>query len=298
MKGSPDLHGRPLLFAAQAELRGGHGGPVNSVAAGLGPDVEDGVANAFGAPEEELILRGDAEAECIHQRIAGVAGLEDDLAADGRTTEGVAVAADARDHAGDDPARLIVPRIREAKGIQQRDRPRAHSEDVPENAPHSGGGALVGLDERRMIVRLDLENGEKTVADVEGPRVLARSLGHPRPLGGQCLQMKARGLVRAMLRPHDREHPQLDQVRLAPEERLDAFVLVGFETMGFERLRIVHRGPILFGPSSRKSPGRDPNPGPPGQKPTGLGGTARGSNPTNFPCDRHRGSRSPSPEPR
>ena len=92
-----------------------------------------------------------------------------------------------------------------------------------------------------MVVRLDLEDGQKSIADVEGARVLARTLGHAGSLGGEILQMDAGGLVRTVLRPHDREHSEFDQVRLAPQQRLDALVFVGFETMGFERLGVVHR---------------------------------------------------------
>ena len=70
----------------------------------------------------------------------------------------------------------------EAQRVQDRDGPRAHGEDVAQDAAHAGGRALVGLDEGRVVVRLDLEDGGQAVADVHRARVLARSLHHARAL--------------------------------------------------------------------------------------------------------------------
>ena len=45
-EGVADLDGRALLFRVGAELGAGHGGAVDAVAAGLGADIDDGVADA------------------------------------------------------------------------------------------------------------------------------------------------------------------------------------------------------------------------------------------------------------
>ena len=148
--------------------------------------------------------------------------------------DAVAVAADAGDHAFEDPARQRRVERSEAQRVQQRDRPRAHREDVADDAADAGGRALVGLDERRVVVRFDLEDGAQAVADVDGAGVLAGALHDARPGGRQRLQMHARALVAAVLRPHHREQPELQQVRLAAEQLLDALVLVRLDAVPFE----------------------------------------------------------------
>ena len=123
----------------------------------------------------------DAEAEHVDERIAGVRRLERDLAADGRDADAVAVVGDAGDHAFEQAARSGRVERSEAQRVQQRDRPRAHREDVADDAADAGRRALIRLDERRVVVRLDLEGGGEAVADVDGAGVLARALQHLRP---------------------------------------------------------------------------------------------------------------------
>src|SRR6185369_15944263 len=73
---------------------------------------------------------------------------------------------------------------------------------------------------------LHLEDRRIAVADVDHPGILARALDHPRRLGRELLQVNARRFVRAMLRPHDREYAELDEVRLAAERLQDAAVFL------------------------------------------------------------------------
>jgi hypothetical protein len=40
---------------------------------------------------------------------------------------------------------------------------------IADDAAHPGGRALIRLDERRMVVRFDFEDGGKSVADVTAP---------------------------------------------------------------------------------------------------------------------------------
>ena len=198
---------------------------MDAVAAGLGADVVDRVADAGRLALDDLVVARQAQAQHVDQRVAGVDLVEHDLAADGRDADAVAVAADAGHHALEDAARQRRVERAEAQRVQQRHRPGAHGEDVADDAADAGRGALVGLDERRVVVRLDLEDGRQAVADVDGAGVLARALHHPRAGGRQRLQVHARALVAAVLRPHHREQAQLQQVRLAAEQFLDAGVL-------------------------------------------------------------------------
>ena len=86
-----------------------------------------------------------------------------------------------------------------------------------------------------MVVRFDLEHGGQAVADVDRAGVLAGALQHLRPVGRQRLQMHARALVAAVLRPHHREDAELGQVRLAAQKRDDALVFVRLQAVPFER---------------------------------------------------------------
>ena len=84
--------------------------------------------------------------------------MEIDLAADRRHAEGIAVAADAGDDAGDQMPGLRMVGRAEAQRVQRRDRPRAHGEDVAQDAADAGRRALVGLDEGGVVVALHLED--------------------------------------------------------------------------------------------------------------------------------------------
>ena len=81
--------------------------------------------------------------------------------------------------------------LAEPQRVHQRNRPRAHREDVADDAADAGRRALVRLDERGMVVRFDLEDGGQAVADVDGAGVFAGPLQHARTLAsaasaGEC----------------------------------------------------------------------------------------------------------------
>ena len=85
--------------------------------------------------------REQADAHRVDEAVAGVGLVEDRLAADGRHADAVAVVADARDRAPEAP----VGRA-EAQPVEQRDRPRAHRDDVAQDPADPGGRALERLD--------------------------------------------------------------------------------------------------------------------------------------------------------
>ena len=178
----------------------------------LDADVVDGIADSRTRCRDERIGARNAQAEHVDQRIAGVPVVECDLAADGRNADAVPVPCDAGYHAFDGSpgaGRFGAVHLTEAKRVHQRDRTRAHGEDVANDAADAGGRALVGLDERRVIVRLDFEHGGQSVADVHGSGVLPGPLQHARPLGRQLPEVDARALVAAVLGPHHRKDTEL-----------------------------------------------------------------------------------------
>src|SRR6266852_5948523 len=85
-----------------------------------------------------------------------------------------------------------------------------------------------------MVVRFDLEGGAPALADIDDAGVLARRHDYAFALCWQAFQMNARRLVRAMLRPHHREHAELDQVRLAAEQFFNACEFFGGEIVSGE----------------------------------------------------------------
>jgi hypothetical protein len=229
-----DLHRGPLLGRLLVELRRGHRGAMDAIAPGLRSDVEHGVPHARGDPLDDLVGLRDAEAEHVHQRVAGVAFVEGDLAADGGDADAVAVAADAGHDAGHVAAHQRIVERAEAQRVEQRDGPGAHGEDVADDAAHAGGRALIRLDERRVVVRFDLEDGGEAVADVHRAGVFARPLQHAGAGGRQGLQVHARALVAAVLGPHHREDAELGEGRCAAEHRDDLVELLAGDAVALE----------------------------------------------------------------
>ena len=235
-KGSPTCtlgrFGRPGRLE---RLRGEHAHAADAVAAGLRAVQDHLVADAGRLGQVQVLVAEDADAERVDQRVAEVRRVEDRLAADVRQPEAVAVAT----HAGHDPGQhaMGVGRVEraEAQRVHHRHRARAHRQDVADDAADAGGRALVGLDVRRVVVRLDLERDRVALADVDHAGVLAdagEGLADRRLLRdlGELLEMHLGGLVGAVLAPHDRVHRQLRAGRPAAQDLADPLVLVGLET--------------------------------------------------------------------
>ncbi len=148
--------------------------------------------------------------------------------------EGVAVAADALDDAGQHPGGVRVVDGPEAQRVHDGDRAGAHRHDVAHDAADAGGCSLVGLDIARVVVRLGLEGHRPPLTDVDDPGVLAdpgEGLAEW-GLAGQVTetaQVHLGGLVAAVLGPHDRVHRQLGTRGTPVEDLADALVLVLLE---------------------------------------------------------------------
>ncbi len=256
-EGITHLHRRTLLLRlVGGELLGGHRRAVNAVAARLRADVDDGVSGALGAPEEDAVGADDAEVHDVDEDVAVVALVERGLAAERRNADAVAVARDPAHHAVDEVLHPRRVEAAEAEGVEGGHGPRAHREDVAQDAADARGRALVGLDERRVVVRLHLERHGEPVADVHDAGVLARALDDAGPGGRERLQVHARRLVRAVLAPHRREDPELDEVGLAPEDLEDPLVLLVGEVVLANELVGDHRRVRIGGLSASRGPPR------------------------------------------
>src|SRR5438477_12119900 len=137
--------------------------------------------------------------------------MKSHLAADGRHAERIAVTADTSNHAGDKVPRPWMSWLPERQRVQTGDRPRAHCKDIAQDAADTGRGALIRLDEARVIVALHLEDHGEAVADVDDAGVFPWPLDHPGRLGRQPAQVNSRRLVRAMLVPHRREDSEFSE---------------------------------------------------------------------------------------
>ena len=126
------------------------------------------------------------DAHRVDEAVVRVGRVEDRLAADGRDADAVAVVADARDRALEVPVRLA-----EAQAVEERDRPRAHRDDVAQDPADAGGRALERLDRGRVVVALDLERDRLALAEVDHAGVLARALQHALARGREAAQQAA-----------------------------------------------------------------------------------------------------------
>ncbi len=220
-EGIADLDGGPLVCGFLAELLAREHRRAADAVAARGGAVEDEQRSGRVGPRAHHGVGGQkADAHRVDEAVRRVDVVEHDLAADVRHADGVAVGADAADR-----AREVVVRRAEAEAVEQGDRPRAHRDDVAEDAADAGGGALERLDGGRVVVALRLEGHGEPVTEVEHAGVLPRPLQHARPAARQPLQEQRRVLVAAVLRPEEREDGELEVVRLALEQLQDARVL-------------------------------------------------------------------------
>ncbi len=173
------------------------------------------------------------------------------LSADRRDAHAIAVAPDARDDARYQMTGLLMRRLAEAQRVHHRNGTRAHGEHVAHDAADTGRRALIGLDERGVVVALHLEDTRIAISDIDDARILAWPLDHDCALGRKLAQMHAGGFVGAMLAPHHREDAQFDEIGLAVQKPLDARIFVRRKPMlandlwgdGRHRPPAVSRGP-------------------------------------------------------
>jgi hypothetical protein len=111
-------------------------------------------------------------------------------------------------------------------GVEQRDRPGSHGEDVAQDAAHPGGGALERLHRRGVVVAFDLEGGGRCPSPtIHHAGVLARAHQDAGAAGGEALQQRPGVAVAAVLRPHHPEHAQFGPVGITAEPATDLLVV-------------------------------------------------------------------------
>ena len=231
------LHGRPLRGVLVAERRRGEDRRAADPVAPGGRAVQDHeVAGPRRRGSHDRVLADQPDRHDVDQRVALVRRVEDELAADRRDADAVAVAADAAHDPVDEVPRSGIRRVAEAERIEDGDRPGAHREDVAQDAADAGRRALVRLHRGRMVVRFDLERDRPAVADPHHAGVLARAGDDVVSPGRQRPEERPAALVRAMLAPHHAEHRELEIVRPAAQLPLDrGELLVGQPERAVER---------------------------------------------------------------
>ena len=240
------LHRGAARCAARVEHDRREARAVDAVAAGVGADEEHEVAGTARGRARQPALLDDADAHRVDETVGPVRLVEVQLAADGRHTDAVAVSADAGHDSVEQVALMRLVERTEAQRIEERDRSRAHREDVAQDAADAGRSALVRLDRARMIVRLDLEHARQAVADVHRAGVLARSLEHPRTLGWQRPEERLARLVAAVLAPERADDAELQAIRFAPE-RFDQVHVLGARERNLRQVRVARRRELNAG---------------------------------------------------
>ncbi len=243
-EGVADLHRGTELLRLLEGAGGEAGRAVDAVAARLGADEDDGVARALGGRGDEVVVAQEADAHGVDEGVFAVGVVEEDLAADVGDAEAVAVAADAGDDALEEVAVLGPAGRAEAEGVQEGDGPRAHGEDVADDAADARRRSLVGLDCGGVVVGLDLHGDGEAAADVDDAGVLLARLDHDAGPGvGEAAQQRLGVLVAAVLAPQGAEHAELEGVGLAVEPVDDHLVLGGAEGHLVEHLLGYRHGP-------------------------------------------------------
>ena len=204
---------------------------MDSVASGLGTEIDDGVPHAGRLGVENRVGACDADRHGVDEDVAVVARMEADRAPNSRHAERVAVMADPRHHSRNQPLGLGMVRGAEAQQVEAGDGARAHCEPVPQDAADACRRPLIGLDVGGVVVALHLEHAGVAIADVDDARILARPLDDPWRRGRQAPQMLSRRFVRALLVPHRRDDAQLRKAWGAADEGDECGVFVGLQAV-------------------------------------------------------------------
>src|SRR5437867_8275338 len=92
-----------------------------------------------------------------------------------------------------------------------------------------------------MIVALHLERHSPAIADIDHARIFFAGLDqNVWTGGGKFPQFFPRIFIRAMLTPHHGENSELGEIRLATQDFLDPFKLLGSQTVSFDQLWCDH----------------------------------------------------------
>ena len=222
LEGVAHLHCGQILCAVFRDVLRGKRSPLNAVFAGRRTDDVHGIARTSGLGTDDFVAVQKAHAHRVDQRVDLVYRVKVDFPTDDGHTEAVAVIANAADHTVEQPLGLGVVEVTKTERIQLRNGTGTHGEDVPVDAPHSGGRTLVGLQCTRVVVAFDFERTADAIADVDNARVFLSCLHQQmRAVLGQGLQPFDGVFVAAMLGPHHRVDAHLGEVGRAAEDLSD-----------------------------------------------------------------------------
>ena len=82
--------------------------------------------------------------------------------------------------------------LAEAQRVEIGNRARAHCEDITHNAADTGGSALIGFDERWVIMAFHFEHCRIAIANINDTGIFARPLNNLWPIDRQFFQPFAR----------------------------------------------------------------------------------------------------------
>ena len=195
-----------------------HRRAADAVAPGARAQQHEQVAHARGGAADQPVLARDAQAHGVDQAVLLVGALEVDLAAHGGHADRVAVVADARHRAVEQVARAAPSRARRSaasraprSAARRPRRRRAGCRRRPVAAPWNGSTALGWLCDSTLNATASPSPTSTAPAFSPGP------ISTCGPSVGSLREQLLRVLVGAVLGPHQREHGQLDAVRLAAE---------------------------------------------------------------------------------
>jgi len=125
---------------------------VDAITPGFGADIDYRIAHTLGPGKKEFVLFSQPDTADIDQRILGVAGVKINLATDSRDAKSIAVARNTTYHTFCNRPVFRFVEWSKAQRIQDSYRPGAHGENITQNAAHTSGRTLIGLDIRGVVM--------------------------------------------------------------------------------------------------------------------------------------------------
>ena len=165
--GITDLNGGALGLNIFAKVRTRHRRAVDAIAPSFATDIDNRVADADRCGIKNLVGIGDANGHRVDKDIAIIGLVEINFTAHRWHANTIAIAANPANDATDQMLHLRMIRRARAQRVQLRNRPRAHREDIAQDAAHTSRCTLIRLDARRVIVRFHLENRGLTITNID-----------------------------------------------------------------------------------------------------------------------------------
>ena len=111
------------------------------------------------------------------------------------------------------------------QGIQQRNRPSAHRENVTQDATNPRGSSLKRLNSRGVVMAFNFERQTVTFTQIHHASVLSRAHKDAWAFCWETTQQGSGIAVTAMLRPHHTKHAQLSTIGIPSKPTLNFAVI-------------------------------------------------------------------------